>query len=653
MNVGSKPVLLIIGNGMASYRLCHSLVRMGPLPFEIIIFGEEPFPAYDRANLTKYFDLNSSSPPLLADTSWYAKNGIKLLSGTQVDQIDTKSKTVTLSSRGVQKYDKLVIATGSLPNHPKIEGLSLPGVFTYRQWDDLVAIAKKCQTPRRVVVLGGGLLGLEAVDALLKFSCDITLVENANTLLCRQLNEEGGEYLVRELATQGVRVLLKTHTTQISEYQDSLTVSLSDGSQLSADLVLLATGVKPNDILAREAGLNVSARGGILVNDNLETSEKRIYAIGDCASHHGKSYGFLGAAYEQADCLAASFRGEERNYQGSDNAFRIQVIGIPVSVYGDYLGDGEHLTFRGARFYRMLVVSRGRIIGATSIGPWDQAGSLELAVKEKLRISRQQQRYFLETGSLQMLEEVDHVKNWPAHAIVCSCTKTSLKQLKACLIEGATSPNELMNLTGAGSVCGSCKPLLAGLTNSSDAEKQDAFNEPERVGTLTKASILGLILGVIFLFPGGFPEPETIQSSYYSFSSIWRNDTMKQVTGYTTASLSFLSLIFSARKRIQCFQWGGYQFWRAAHTILGVSTLLSLFFHTGFHTGANLNFMLACSFILLNILGAIAAITIASDSKSPTPKSRAMRSLLTRLHFVFFWPYPVLLGFHIAKVYQY
>lgn len=638
---------------MVSWRLCHQLVELGVHENrDIVVFGEEPHAAYDRVNLTSYFELPEADDLLLSKPVWYAEHGIELHTSRRILSINRDAR-VLLDDQGVEHaYGQCVLATGSRAFLPPIDGVDADGVFVYRTIEDIEAIQAAAEDADAGVVIGGGLLGLEAADVLGKMGVRTTVVQAANTLMSRQLNEDGGGYLLREVAAKGMRVRLKEHTDRIEKTDTGLNLSFRSGDSMRADLVIVAAGISPCDELAKDCGLATAARGGVIINDKLETDDPDVFAIGECASHHGKVYGLVAPGYEMADALAVKLAGKKSRYTGSDESCRLKLMGVEVGVFGDYMQEGQYHVHRGESTYRSLVLSHGRLVGATVVGDWDQTAEVDRAVREQRKLPRSRIEAFERTGDLFDGIDLSSVLLWPDQAIVCNCTRTSCAVLKQAVVDGCATVDSLTDTTGAGGVCGSCQPQLAEFVGENAAAFTDTASS-KGSWLLWGAACVALIVGLAFWIAPPLPAAQSVQSGYYQFTQIWTDSLIKQITGYTIAGLSLLAVLLSARKRLRFLSFGNYGFWRAAHSWLGVCTLAGIFLHTGLNFGENLNLWLLICFLALNLVGGLAAVTVAAEKRISGPQGARLRGLFTRLHILFFLPYPVLLGFHIAKVYLY
>ncbi|MDQ8203704.1 FAD-dependent oxidoreductase [Pelagicoccus sp. SDUM812003] len=638
--------ILVVGNGMVSQRFAERLAEKR-LPVQLTILGEEPHHAYDRVHLSAYFRHRDHKSLLLAKDSWYAKNGVQLLKGCRAVAIDRARKEVVTHTGERLPYDKLVLATGSTPFVPPIEGIDTEGVFTYRTIEDASKIIEYARGKKRGIALGGGLLGLEAANALRELGLATYVVEFANGLMPRQLNQDASMVLEKNVRELGVTPLLGKGARTVQRRNGGLSITFSDDTILETDLLVVAAGIRPRDDLAQASGLSLGARGGILVNDSLQTSDSDIYAIGECALHRGQIYGLVAPGYHMADILADRIEGFERCFEGADTSCRLKLLGVEVCAFGDNLGEGKTLVYRDAQCYRMLVLKRDCIAGATVVGDWGQIHQIQIAVKDQRFMSPSEQAKFEKTG---LIDAGESALDWTANTMICNCVQISKGQISACVSNGCSSVSQLSKETGAGTVCGSCRPLLGQLVGATDEEA--VFAPKGRRALLAASWIAASIVLALFLV-GPLPIPTTVQDAYYQFCKLWTEELYKQISGYTMAGASLLALGLSARKRVTFARFGNFGWWRATHAILGSICLLALLAHTGLSFGNNLNLWLMSVFVSLNLVGALAGLTVAMEDRFTSPLARRIRSFVTRMHIVFFWPYPALLGFHIYKVYAY
>lgn len=640
--------MAVVGNGMTSFHFCKQLIQYSlNLDYEVIVYGEEKTSAYDRVHLTDYIHDQKESKIQLSESNWYSENQIRLISDTRVSKIERDRRILITENGDEQKYDKLVLSTGSTPFSPPINGIKSKGVFFYRTIEDANKIREYSKFQTHAVTLGGGLLGLETANALNEIGLETHIVEYANGLMNRQLNADGSETLEEHIREKGLSVHLNKGLKAITEFADGLLLEFSDGTEMKTGMLVISTGVRPRDDLAQSADLNLGARGGIVVNDQLQTSDPNIFAIGECAMHRGQVYGFVSPCYAMAETLAQNLAGDTATYEGSSLACRLKLLGVEVSAFGDNLGGGKIVFYRSEKIYRMMVLKSDRIVGAIVVGDWDQTHQLQLATSENRFVSQPEQKRFRKTGTI---EEPESLQQWPEHAIVCNCLQVKKGQLVACIAKGCTQLEQLSKETGAGTVCGSCCPLLASLTGESG---ESTVYIPQGKKTLLGASVAAILLCATLYALGPLAIPDTVQSTYYSFTRLWNDSLYKQISGYSMAGFSLLALLLSLRKRTKLGGKSNFGLWRAAHSTLGTLCLVALVLHTGLSFGNNSNAWLMISFVAMNTAGGFAALTLALENKLNGPLSRKLRALVTKFHILLFWPYPALIGLHVYKVYAY
>jgi NADPH-dependent 2,4-dienoyl-CoA reductase/sulfur reductase-like enzyme/bacterioferritin-associated ferredoxin len=470
--------LVVVGNGMMSYRLCRRLVECGaaPGPMRVVVFGEEPRPAYDRVHLTELFAGRSEEDLCLAPESWYEEHGIDLRLGDPVVAIDRDECEVRSAAGVTVPYDRLVLATGSRPLVPPIPGADLPGVFVYRTVDDLRAILIRARGAARAAVIGGGLLGLEAARAVHALGLSVHVVEAAARLMPRQLDETGANLLQDEIEALGVQVHTGVRTTRIEAAEQGLVLCSEERGRLAVDLVVLSAGICPRGELGRAAGLDVASGGGVVVDDHLATSDPRIFAVGECATHRGTTYGLAVPGYRMIDVLVDNLVGGDALFDRGDLSARLKLMGVSVAALGAYEeaeGTQAH-TYLAGGVYRKLLVRDDRIVGALAVGEWSDLDRVREALAEPgvtsgappssaRSFSFWDLRRFRSTGTLWLRSESPPVHAWPADALVCGCLGVRRGALAEAEAEGCSTAGELSSRTGAGTMCGSCRPLLEDL----------------------------------------------------------------------------------------------------------------------------------------------------------------------------------------------
>ena len=367
----SEP-LIVIGNGMAAARLVDELARRALGRYAVAVIGEEPRLAYNRVLLSALLaDEVGFDDIELRPARWWRDRGVTLRYGVRATAVDAAARNVTLAGGTRLSFSKLVFATGSQPIKPDIPGMDLPGVLTFRDVDDVNAIAASKAAGTRVVVIGGGLLGLEAAYGLAKAGARVTLLHLMDRLMERQLDHRAALMLQRAVEARGIAVRLQAQTARIAGNGRVEGVELRDGTAIAADAVVVAVGIRANAALARTAGLEVGR--GIVVDDHLETNAAGVHAIGECAEHRGCCYGLVEPAYEQAQLLARRLAGERASYPGSVLATNLKVSGVNVFSAGDFLGataEAEEIVLSdpAAGVYKKLVIAHGRLVGAVLFG---------------------------------------------------------------------------------------------------------------------------------------------------------------------------------------------------------------------------------------------------------------------------------------------
>jgi nitrite reductase (NADH) large subunit len=375
-----KPRLVVVGNGMAAVRTLEELLRLAPERFQISVLGTEPHGHYNRIGLTPVLAGDQQFADILTHPpAWYAAQGIALYRGETAVRIDRARREVISDNGRVLPYERLLIATGSQPFIPPLDGHDLPGVLCFRDIEDVERMLEASRRIRRAVVVGGGLLGLEAAYGLLRRGVDVTVVHVHGQLLERQLDAYAAAQLQAVLEQRGLRFLLHARSSAILGGERVSGLRLDDGREIAAELVVMAAGVRPRIALAQQAGLYCDR--GLVVDDTLQTlSDPRIYAVGECVQHRQITYGLVAPLYEQARICALHLAGlGHGHYPGSSTSVRLKVTGIDLFSAGEFAGgrDCEDLYYRDPAqgIYKRLALREGRIVGIQLLGdaqdgPW-------------------------------------------------------------------------------------------------------------------------------------------------------------------------------------------------------------------------------------------------------------------------------------------
>ncbi|HYV58646.1 MAG TPA: nitrite reductase large subunit NirB, partial [Acidimicrobiia bacterium] len=477
---GGRTVV-VVGNGMVGHRFCERLVAHDrDRRLRVVCFGEERRPAYDRVHLSDYFDGKTVDDLGLADRAWYESRGITLHLGERVTGIDRATRAVVSSAGRRVQYDALVLATGSAPFVPPLPGTELSGVFTYRTIEDVEHIQAWGARSHRAAVIGGGLLGLEAAKAALDMGLETYVLEFAPRLMPRQVDAVGGEVLQQAVESMGVRVLVGARTTAIVGDATVAGLALENDDLLDVDMVIVSAGIRARDELAREAGLQVGPRGGIVVDDGLRTSDPAVYAIGESALHRETIYGLVGPGYEMADVLAARFCGQDRRFTGTDLSAKLKLLGIDVASFGDAFAErpgARSVVYedRLRNVYQKLVLSTDgeRLVGGILVGDAGPYPTLLALMRQERPLPARPHELLFGTG--------DPPEAAPAlgdEAQVCSCNNVTKGQIRRAIAEDALcTVGGVKACTRAGTGCGGCVPLVAQLL---EAELAAAGREVNR-----------------------------------------------------------------------------------------------------------------------------------------------------------------------------
>jgi nitrite reductase (NADH) large subunit len=366
----SEP-LVVVGNGMAAARLVEELAKAALGRHAIAVVGDEPRLAYNRVLLSSVLAGETASHDIeLKPAKWWRDRGVTLKYGCVATEIDVGRRELKIANEESIVFSRLVLATGSTPLRLNVPGTDLAGVHTFRDSRDVDLLLTLAAQRKRVVVVGGGLLGLEAAYGLAKAGAPVTLVHLMDRLMERQLDAPAAELLRSLVERKGIKILLNANTAQLHGETRVEGVELVDGRRIDADAVIFAAGIRPNVTLAKDAGIAVNR--GIVVDDHLQTGASDIFALGECAEHRGICYGLVEPAYEQARVLARHLAGEAASYGGSVVATNLKVSGVSVFSAGDFMGaDGtETIVLNDVRHgtYKKLVISDGRLTGAVLVG---------------------------------------------------------------------------------------------------------------------------------------------------------------------------------------------------------------------------------------------------------------------------------------------
>ncbi|MEO0469305.1 MAG: nitrite reductase large subunit NirB [Bacteroidota bacterium] len=471
--------IVLVGNGMVGYKFCEKFIGAGlEKSFHLTVFGEEPYPAYDRVHLSEYFSDQQAERLSLAPSTWYAENGIELLCGEKITHLDRENKQLT-SDKGRQcSYDKLILATGSAPFVPSIQGIDKKGVFVYRTIEDLdniIGYGKKMLAEGRdtAAVLGGGLLGLEAAKAMRDLGMKVEVIECADQLMPRQLDLRGGTLLRDMIEEMDVKVHLSCFTHAISGNGSMTGLEFNDGQALKADMLVISAGIRARDEIGRRAGLGIGSRGGIVVNDRMQSSDPDIYVIGEAAAYQDMTYGLVAPGYEMAEVALAHLLGEDKRMSDAvDMSAKLKLIGVDVASFGEALPENEdtqsiYFHDKLKKTYKRINISADgkRLLGGMLVGDADSYQMLLQIAKNGLPLPPNPEDLILGARGGDS-PGIGSVMDLPDDAVICACESVSKGTICDSLTaESCANLKEVCQHTQATTGCGGCKPMVADLVS--------------------------------------------------------------------------------------------------------------------------------------------------------------------------------------------
>ncbi|AJR09395.1 nitrite reductase large subunit [Photobacterium gaetbulicola] len=465
-----KKRIIVVGNGMVGHKFIEDMqVQDQQAQFTILTFSEEPRLAYDRVQLSSYFSGKSAQDLALAHETEYQASGVEYLLNEQVCDIDTAEKCVVTQSGRREHYDKLVLATGSYPFVPPIPGNDQPHCHVYRTIEDLEAIAESGAQSQVGVVVGGGLLGLEAANALRQLGVDTHVVEFAPRLMAVQLDQGGGDLLARQVASLGVSVHTDKATTDIVAGESCrYRMNFADGSYLETDMIVFSAGIRAQDTLARKCGLKVGERGGIVIDDHCQTSAEDVYAIGECALWQQRVFGLVAPGYQMAKVLASHLCQPEAGmaFVGADMSTKLKLLGVDVASIGDVSGSTPGaLSYTYSddleQVYKRLILSPqgDKILGAVLVGDVSNYPSLLQLKLNDMPLPENPSVLILPQFEGEGASSGLGIDALPDSASICSCYDVTKGQIKQAVAEGCCSMADLKTVTKASTGCGGCSAL--------------------------------------------------------------------------------------------------------------------------------------------------------------------------------------------------
>lgn len=470
--VGSKQRIIVVGNGMVGHHFIEQLTKVNNNDYDIATFSEESRLAYNRVMLTSYFTGNSADDLALATSKGYDAQQVKYFLNDQVISIDRQQKTISTSSGKFLSYDKLVLATGSFPFVPPVPGKDQSHVHVYRTLNDLDAIEKSAKSSKVGVVIGGGLLGLEAANAIKQLGLSTHVVEFAPRLMAVQLDQEGGDLLRDKITALGVTVHTGKNTTEIVKGENSrYRMNFADGSFLETDVIVFSAGIRPQDTLARQCGLAIGERGGIIIDDHCLTNDQSVYAIGECALWDNRIFGLVAPGYAMAKVAVSHLtKAEGKKFTGADMSTKLKLLGVEVGSIGDAHGntpDSQSYSFVDSVLgtYKKIVVSADgkKLLGAVLVGDTSEYSQwLPLVLNNVVLTDPPEYLLIPKSDS----DNLSNIGTLPDNAQICACYDVSKLVLSEAIGNGANDVEALQSCTSAGTGCGGCLPIITELLES-------------------------------------------------------------------------------------------------------------------------------------------------------------------------------------------
>ena len=470
----SVKKVVVVGNGPVAHHFIESVLGYdNAKDFQITVFGEEPRPAYDRVHLTAWFETREASSLAMADEAFYKETGVLCYNNAKVTQIDRANKTVATENGESADYDYLILATGSFPFVPPVPGHERKNTFVYRTIEDLEAITEASKTAKTGVVVGGGLLGLEAAKALHDLGLKTHVVEFAPRLMAVQVDDGGGALLKKKIEDLGVGVHCNKNTQQIIDGEEAVhRMEFADGEHLETDIIVFSAGIRPQDALAREFDIAIGERGGIAVDNFCRTSDDSIFAIGECALWNNRIFGLIAPGNQMAKVAADTICGEAaQKFTGADMSTKLKLMGVDVASIGDAHGNTpESLSYtfvdQAEEVYKKIVVSKDKtkLLGAVLIGDAEDYGNLLQLMLNAIDLPEYPDVLILPNrDGVSVGLGVDAL---PESAIICSCNGVTKGAICAAVAEGNHTIGDIKTCTKAATSCGGCAALTTQVMNA-------------------------------------------------------------------------------------------------------------------------------------------------------------------------------------------
>ncbi|MFT6046358.1 MAG: nitrite reductase (NADH) large subunit [Arenicella sp.] len=636
--------IIIIGAGPTGVRAANELLNKSDT-VNIKIFNAEASKPYNRAQLSFFLAGELDRPDLDNSLSVLPPRLIEF-DNCRIQSINTQEKLVVDQQGNKHLYDKLILATGSYVNSPRIAGENKSGVCFFRSLEDAEELHRHRGLDRDVYIVGSGPLGIETALAM-KTQVNRVYLQVREILFAPELDDEACGVLADYIRSNGITIIDGALAEQILGRDTVTGVRLNNGNEIPVGSVVMCTGVSPCIQLAENTDLEI--KNGIVVDDFMLTNCDSVYAIGGCAQHSGVTHGLISACYEQAETCVSHILSKPFPYSGEPGELQFKFRNFSSHVLGNVNHDSvESIVYKNTlrNIYRKLYVVNRSIVGAVVIGDWSELGRVAGAIASKEKLPFFAQSRFIKGGKLWSKDQVALVDQ-PESYIVCLCKGVTRGEISSCMEAGNRSLACLGKKLEAGVTCGSCQPLLMTMLNE---PVDNLIMRHHRA--IYWASLVSIALIILTFFAPKLPFERSVQFAF-QFEKIWYGSLYKQTTGYILLALVFFSGGITARKRWKRISFGNLDDWRFAHTVTGLVALVALIVHTGFRLGENLNLALMIVFLLATLTGSIVGFFMSRNHHWTDLKLALHRAWWSRVHYGLLWLLPGLLTFHILSSYYF
>ncbi len=637
--------VLIVGNGPVGMKAAELLLAKND-SCEVIVFGDETGRPYNRVQLSQYLAGEVSEKELVNSLSEKTHRLTECL-GRKIVSINKELRYVTDDLGNQIQYSKLILATGSYPVIPQIDNVNLHGVHQFRTLNDTKSLLIQKNLRKSFYIVGGGPLGLETALALKTPNNQVTLEVRSNFLSCH-FNETAQEILKDYINASGIHVIQKNPLKNILGKERVESVELTDGQVISCDCLIFCAGIKPQTKLARDSQLAV--RNGVIVDKYMQTSASGVYAIGECCEFEFATYGVVAPGFKQAKVCVEHIYGNLDHFKKEEAYVKVKFSDYTTAYYGELdVKKSEVFTYcnRLKGVYRQLMLKNNRLLGAIVVGNWNEESEIKSLIADKNKIRTKDLKRFESEGVLYRKKSQRQIKELPEDYIICLCQGVTRGTLSSEIRNGCRTVGILGEKTGAGTVCGSCKPLLMNLLDTP---------APNLVMRHQKSILYTSVLSIFAIIVTVFFQPLSITDSVqwnWHVEKLWFDHFWKQVSGYSLLGMCLIATALVLRKRWKRFNFGHVDNWRFAHSIIGMGAIIILMIHTGMRLGSNLNFVLMIVFLAATTTGSLVGVFMARNHHWSDLKLRKHRLWWSRIHYSLLWMLPPLLGFHILSAYYF